>query len=95
MTEWRRVPFETVEGLLAGLPALELRRHMSMVQLTDFVAKWAMQKNAPEWRAWLPAFARTSSSHPVPSWVMDDVRVGVRLRVLPQDLYDAVKALGG
>jgi hypothetical protein len=89
------VPFDTVVGLLEGLPALELRRALPAAQLTDLVAKAVMGKSAPEWRSWLPSFAQTGGTHPVPDWVREDVSLGVRLRVVSQELFDAFKQLGG
>lgn len=81
--------------MLEGLPALEMRRHLATAQLTDLVAKAVMSKNAPEWRAWLPSFAHTSGTHPVPQWVLDDLNFGVSKGVVPQALFDTVKQLGG
>ena len=89
------MPYETVAGLLESLPALELRRSLATTQLTDLVARGLMGKDAPEWRSWLPGFAQTEGTHPVPQWVRDDAALGVRLRVVSQELFDTYKQLGG
>jgi hypothetical protein len=80
---------------MEGLPALELRRALPTAQLTDLVARGLMGKDAPEWRSWLPSFAQTEGTHPVPQWVREDMALGMRLRVVSQDLFDTYKQLGG
>lgn len=90
-----RVPYRDVLDLLEHLPSLEARRAIPLAQLTDLVGKFLMKDRAPEWRDWLPAYARTEATHPVPQEVMTDLRVGVALGLVSQELFDAVKQLGG
>lgn len=83
--------------MLAALPRLEQRRHLPTLQLTDLVARvvWPKGKTPPSWREWLPAFARDDSTHPVPAEVLADLDLGVRLRLVDQELFDAVQQLRG
>lgn len=94
--EWRRIPLEDVLDLIeSGLPHIEQRRHIPLAQLTDLVARvmWPKDHEAPAWQDWLPSYARDEHSHPVPAWVQRDLKVGLRLGFVSQDLYDTVKQL--
>ncbi|HET9026099.1 MAG TPA: hypothetical protein VFN07_01035 [Trueperaceae bacterium] len=78
-----------------GLPQLEQRRHVPLAQLTDLVARaiWPKDREPLPWQDWLPPYARDEHSHPVPAWVRRDLKVGLRLGLISQDLYDTVKQL--
>jgi len=87
------IPIHDVTDMLEHLPRIEARKHVPIAQLTDLVGKFLLKDKAPPWRDWLPPYARTDQTHPVPQWVLNDLQVGMGLGLVSQELYDTVKQL--
>lgn len=81
------MPWRIVRDVLDNLPVIEFRRQYPIALIASMIAPSVGVKHA-QLLDFFPAWARVPEHRDMPESLRADLRVGLRLNLVSQDLYD-------